>query len=189
MDPAEIRQAVAGLMLTAILFASAAAWSGFRWRNEAVMADMLDAQARQDWRGMLAAGERLDRRFVDMTVAGAPVDWHLGLARWQVGDSAGAQADFRAALALHPWHTHVLYDLSVARLASGDAAEAASLLRRSLATSPGFAPAAMNLAVIELRRGHVEAGHAALAQVAERRRDGHWHRIDAALTRAKGSME
>lgn len=176
--PGFSRLVFAAFALTALATGGASLW---RWRNEAVIKDLLDAQRRHDWPAVLACGARLDRTACDLNPAGSPAAWHTGMARWEAGDARGAEADFRAALRLSPWHTHLLYDLSVVRLAGGDTLEAESLLRRALATSPGFAPASINLAAVSLRRGRGGEARAILGAVPDGGRDGNWRRLDGML--------
>lgn len=171
------------------LAVGASALSLWRWDNEAIVRDALQAQRAQDWPGVIAACDRLDRRICDLNPAATPMDWHAGIAHWQLGDGAGAEAAFRAAMRIHPWHIHVLYNLSVVRLAAGDSVEAEALLRRAIAISPGFAPASMNLALMDLRRGRRDRARAILATVAAPQRDEHWNRIDRALARTERITE
>jgi thioredoxin-like negative regulator of GroEL len=175
--PRRFRPGFAGLLLLA---GAATAVSGLRWKNETLVHAAMNAHRVQDWPALIAACGRLDAWICDVNPASSPMAWQEGIAKYRLGDVAGAERSFRAALRVHPAHAHALYDLSVCRLAAGDAAGAETLLRRTLDVSPGLPEAALNLAVLSLRRGDHGLARTALDGVGAARRDSKWRRLDRA---------
>ena len=166
--------AYAGLLLLA---GAAAAVSGLRWMNETLVHAAMNAHRVQDWPALIEASGRLDGWICNVNPAASPMAWQAGIAKYQLGDVAGAERSFREALRVHPAHAHALYDLSVCRLAAGDTAGAETLLRRTLDVSPGLPEASINLAVLSLRRGDRGLARAALDGVGQARRDSKWNRL------------
>jgi len=87
-----------------------------------------------------------------------------GLAAENRGEWAGAEAEFKRAVALdppEPQGSTARYDLALAEANLGRDDAAAELLHQALHLDPSFAAAAANLVAIELRRGDLPAARAA----------------------------
>ena len=70
---------------------------------------------------------------------------NLGLALYELGRIAEAEASYAEALRLTPGLPEALNNLGVIRFQAGRYAEAAELFRRALSSRPGYEDAAFNL--------------------------------------------
>jgi tetratricopeptide (TPR) repeat protein len=83
------------------------------------------------------------------------------------GDAAGAQASYRAYLALDDRAPRLQYKLGLALYRSGDAAGAAEAAKRALALAPSMAEADQLLGVAALAQGNYAEAAAALMKAVE----------------------
>jgi O-antigen ligase len=178
--PARDRAAAGAL---AVLAGGAALFAFARWHDEGLVRKSLEAQAAGDWAGVIASVEKLHPAVCDLNPAASPMAWHEGIARFQIGDRAGAEAAFLRALEAHPWHLHVLHNLGICRLAAGDTAGAIAYLQRALAISPGFSEAAINFSVLSLRTGGYGSARKALDGVALAGRSPKWRAVNDLVVR------
>ena len=70
----------------------------------------------------------------------------LATARWRLGDSAAAEAGWKQALAIQPWHRNALQGYAAFLVETGRSEEALPLLDRALAVDPVY-PAALGTRV------------------------------------------
>lgn len=99
----------------------------------------------------------------------ARVHYNLGEAYRNAGDMARAQREWKAALALQPWHAGSLTQMGALALLQGDRAGAEELLRRAITSDPENGPALFNLAGIlqeDGREGEALATYRRFVEVA-----------------------
>lgn len=138
--------AIALLAWMAALITGQYAWS--RYRAEVHLRRALEARAAKHWPQMAAELDRIDTRFYDMDPTAAPVVWYRGVARFQMGDQAAALDDFRAALAVHPNHVHVLNNMATCQTLRGETEDALHNYRRAIGIAPRFEDARTNLGLL-----------------------------------------
>ena len=143
------------------LFAGRVAWS--RYRAEVHLRRALEARTVGDWPSMVAHLDRIDRRFYDMDPSSAPVDWYRGVARFEMGDTTAALADFHSALAVHPNHVHVLNNIATCYTLRGESEEAVRLYQRAIELAPRFEEARINLGFLLHSLGRDQEAYEVLA--------------------------
>ncbi len=107
-------------------------------------------------------------RAVALAPANADFRYELAAARAATGDAPGAEAAYRALLALQPWHRRALLNLGYQRLLAGDYAEALRLTRAAQRQDPTYALAYENEANIYLQQGDAPAALKLLAGLEKR---------------------
>lgn len=156
-SPGGVAEDPTGARLRAALFAAAAGK-----RDEALVAVRRErTQVPDDPRPPLAEAQLLLQfgrasealEVVESAVAKfrelADPIYQRGAVRLQLGDRAGAEADFRKALERDGEHVAALSDLGVLLAGTGRREEAKQLLRKVLALRPGDELARRNLAALE----------------------------------------
>jgi hypothetical protein len=157
------RQALAFLAVIWVSTLVAGWFAGSRYRAETHLRHALEARASQDWPRMVAHLDRIDRRFYDLDPSAAPIAWYRGVGRFEMGDRAGAEADFRAAYAVHPNHAHVLNNLATCQALGGESADAIRFYRRAIEVAPRFEEARINLASMLHDQGQDSEAYEVLA--------------------------
>lgn len=135
--------AIVVLVWATTLMAGRVGWA--RYRAEVHLRRALRARAVQDWPLMVAHLDRIDRRYYAMDPSSAPVVWYRGVARFQMGDTTAALADFRSALAVHPNHAHVLNNVATCLTLQSEYNEAVRTYERAIEIAPRFEEARTNL--------------------------------------------
>ncbi len=80
------------------------------------------------------------------------------------GDAQRAEAELRAALAIHPAFAKALNDLALLQRERGELAQARELLLRARAAAPGDPGPLLGLGVVELEAGNLPAARARLEE-------------------------
>jgi lipoprotein NlpI len=138
--------AIAVLASATTLIAGRVALS--RYRAEVHLRRAFEARAVGNWQQMVAHLDRIDRRTYDMDPSSAPVAWYRGVARFEMGDQAGAFDDFRNALEVHPNHVHVLNNIGTCQTLSGEHDDAVRTYKRAIELAPRFEEARINLGLV-----------------------------------------
>ena len=153
--------AILVLVWAMTLFAGRVAWS--RYRAEVHLRRALEARTVGNWPSMVAHLDSIDRRYYDMDPSSAPVAWYRGVARFEMGDTTAALADFRSALEVHPNHVHVLNNIATCYTLRGESDEAVRLYKRAIELAPRFEEARINLGFLLHSLGRDQEAYEVLA--------------------------
>jgi Flp pilus assembly protein TadD len=140
------------------------AW--MRYRGEVHLRRALQARAAKNWPSMAEHLDRIDRRYYAMDPSSAPVAWYRGVARFEIGDRAGALLDFTTARTVHPNHAHVLNNIATCQTLLGQSAEAVESYAKAIAMAPRFEEARVNLAFLLHSLGRDQEAYDQLAPIA-----------------------
>jgi tetratricopeptide (TPR) repeat protein len=98
-----------------------------------------------------------------------PLHDDLALMLADAGDTAGAEREFRASLALRPASAAALFNVGMAVLGRGDRQQARKLFEAALTTDPSYAPAHFELGLMITSDGNLIDAAAHLTAAAEAR--------------------
>jgi O-antigen ligase len=119
-----------------------------RLRGEIHLVRLLEAQAKANWRGVVAEARQAENPFFEYTDASMPIAWHEGVAHFQLGKTEQAVGAFERAYRLHPWSFQVINNYASALVKSGKPGEAIPLFEKALAINPRYDEGKFNLAYI-----------------------------------------
>jgi len=92
-----------------------------------------------------------------------PLSWYAGLAWYQLGKPDSAIRCFTTALALNPYHVHVINDLASAYVQKGKNEQAISLYKTALKIYPEFEESALNLSAVYFNEHQNDSALSALS--------------------------
>ena len=146
---------LAGLLCTLVV-------TSLRIRGE-LYTRMMFRNEGKDHEKVILYGNQALNPFYRITPNTLPVDWFIGVARFNLKQPEAALASFSRALTVTPWEVRVLNDHATALYQLGKGEEAKAELRKSITIDPWFDDARFNLAAMYYFGGQRDS---ALLQVA-----------------------
>lgn len=110
--------------------------------------EVSQARASQNWARVDHLLRDLPPFHAPMGPAATPYYWYRGSARFQLGNTDAALADFEKAREVHPYHLHVLNNLGTCLVQKGRPREAIPHYRQAHAVSGVFEEVNLNLAAV-----------------------------------------
>lgn len=107
--------------------------------------------------------EQAESAYYQMDPLSTPLSWYAGLAWYQLGQPDSAIRCFTNALALNPYHVHVINDLASAYVQKGKNEQAISLYKKALKIYPEFEESALNLCAVYFNEHQNDSALSALS--------------------------
>lgn len=118
-----------------------------RIRGEYYTRRMFNNERKND-KEVIRCAQNANGRFYRITPNTMPVVWFEGVARYRIGDVAGALNNFNEAIRYTPCEVRVIHDRSIALWTLGKNQEAIIGLQHAITLDPWFDEARLNLAAI-----------------------------------------
>lgn len=116
-----------------------------RVRGEIHNKRLLDAQNKGDFKRALAESVAARNRFYEYTDVALPLQWHEGIALYQLRQHAQSLQAFEVAYQMNPWSFQVMNNYASALMQNQRHREAIAVLEKSLAINPNYDEGKLNL--------------------------------------------
>jgi O-antigen ligase/tetratricopeptide (TPR) repeat protein len=148
------RPLVIGVLLVSQMLLSFGVVVGYlRLNAEVHTKRALAARMAHDWPTVIHEIDAACSGFTAMDPTATPLKWYRGEADFASNDLPQAVLDYEQALAVHPYHIHVLNNLATCYVLTNRSAAAIPLYQEAIRIFPRFTEAACNLAAIYFNRG------------------------------------
>jgi O-antigen ligase len=127
-----------------------------RLRAEYRVRTLLEARALEDWPKVVELADRAESWFYPLDPSNNPVSFYRGTARFLLGQTREACADFAMARSLHPQHLHILNNLGTCSALEGRTEEAFAFYERALRISSRFDGALLNMVAMHYQMGNYD---------------------------------
>ncbi len=136
-----------------------------RMRGEIHNVRMLNAQSRNNWRGVLAESALAENPFYRYGDTAIPLVWHEGVAWFQLKEYEKSVTALERAYRLNPWSFQVINNYAAAMVKSNRPLEAVPLFEKALSINPRYDEGKFNLALVYLQMADYSASEAWLNRV------------------------
>ena len=138
--------ATAGLLFNVLI-----GWK--RVQGEIHNVNLLEAQARHDYRSLLTEAQAAQNAFYEYNDVVLPLAWYEGVAYYQMEQSERAIEAFRRSYLLNPWSFQVINNYASALVKGGKYAESVPLFEKALEINPRFEDGKFNLSYVLYQLG------------------------------------
>lgn len=138
--------AAAGLLFNVLI-----GWK--RVQGEIHNVNLLQAQARHDYRSLLTEAQAAQNTFYEYNDVVLPLAWYEGVAYYQMEQSERAIEAFRRSYLLNPWSFQVINNYASALVKGGKYAESVPLFEKALEINPRFEDGKFNLSYVLYQLG------------------------------------
>ncbi len=138
--------AVAGLLFNVLI-----GWK--RVQGEIHNVNLLEAQARRDYPGLLAEVQASQNAFYEYNDVVLPLSWYEGIAYYEMDQNKQAIEAFRRSYLLNPWSFQVVNNYASALVRDGHYRESVPLFEKALEINPRFEDGKFNLSYVLYQLG------------------------------------
>lgn len=150
-------------LLLALLVVGSFYYGYQRYTSESHTKLALEAKMENQPKRVIEAIKRGESAFYLMDPLSTPLSWYEGLAWYQIGQPDSAVHCFTKALALNPYHVHVINDLASSYVQIGENEQAISLYKKALKIYPEFEESALNLCAVYFNEHQNDSALSALS--------------------------
>ncbi|MDX1910153.1 MAG: O-antigen ligase family protein [Saprospiraceae bacterium] len=133
-------------LMAGLLFNIYLGW--MRVRGEIHLVRLLEAQARSNWRVVIAEAEQAENHLHEYSDAAMPISWYKGVGYFQTGQIEQSVIAFERAYRLHPWSFQVINNYASALVKAGKPEASIPLFEKALAINPRYDEGKFNLAYV-----------------------------------------
>jgi len=134
-----------------------------RYNSESHTKGALEAKMDNQPKRVIEEINQAESAYYQLDPLSTPLLWYAGLAWYQLGKPDSAIRCFTKAMALNPYHVHVINNLASSYVQIGENEQAISLYKKALKIYPEFEESALNLCAVYFNEHQNDSALSALS--------------------------